>query len=204
MTRKRFRSPWQHRAFTSLVAGLRFLLRPSSRLEQGLITRLVADQNRRVQRHLQSQTPQKVLLIMPRCVKKTGCRVDVQTSVTPCLTCMQCPLGDVAAACAAHGLQALVAFRSHIAFEIARREQPDVIIASACHDRMIKALRSVPEVPALLAPLAGMERMCVNATLDLDWLRSQLAQVAPVAAGHVEAPAASTPAAVPPTAVPQP
>jgi hypothetical protein len=43
---------------------------------------------------------------------------------------------------------------------------------------MVKALRSVPEVPALLAPLAGMDRMCVNATLDLAWLEQQVAAAA--------------------------
>jgi hypothetical protein len=43
---------------------------------------------------------------------------------------------------------------------------------------MVKAWRSVPDVPALLAPLAGMERMCVNATLDLPWLERQVAAVA--------------------------
>ncbi len=105
----------------------------------------------------------------------------MQTSVSECLSCLQCPVGDAAALCQRHGLRALVAFRSHIAFDMARREQPDVIIASACHDRMIKALRSVPGHPALLAPLTGMERMCVNATLDLKWLETQLELVAPTA-----------------------
>ena len=33
-------------------------------------------------------------------------------------------------------------------------------------------------MPALLAPLPGMERMCVNATLDLPWLEQQVASVA--------------------------
>jgi hypothetical protein len=71
-------------------------------------------------------------------------------------------------------VKALVAFRSHIAYAMARREQPDLILATACEDRLIKALRSVPEIPALLAPLAGMERPCLGAVLDLDWLQKHL------------------------------
>ncbi len=187
-----FRSPWQRPGFFQLVAVVRRLLRPCGRLEDRFINRLVTANNERVTRYLKLYPPRKVLLIMPRCVKKTGCRVDVQTSTAECLTCRQCPLGDVAALCAHHGLQALVAFRSHVAFDMARREQPDVIVASACHDRMIKALRSVPEHPALLAPLAGMDRMCVNARLDLPWLATQLDLVAPVptAPGASGAPAA--------------
>lgn len=146
---------------------LRRLLRPFGPAEPALIAWLAERQNRRVARHLAVSPARRVLLIMPRCVKKSGCRADVQRGLDECLSCLQCPLGDVALICRQHEVQALVAFRSHIAFEMARTHKPDVIIASACHDRMVKAWRSVPDVPALLAPLAGMERMCVNATLDL-------------------------------------
>ena len=187
MSTAAFRSPWQKRGYVALVAAARWILRPFGSLEERYIAKLVTDNNRRVAQHLAGRPAQKVLLIMPRCVKKVGCRVDVQASQQECLTCMECPLGDVAVACERHGLQALVAFRSHIAFDMARREKPDVIVATACHDRMIKALRSVPECPALLAPLAGMERMCVNATLDLEWLEEQLELVAPAPEPEAEA-----------------
>ncbi len=79
-------------------------------------------------------------------------------------------------------MEALVAFRSHIAFQMAREHEPDLIIATACHDRLVKALRSVPEYPALLAPLPSMEKMCVNANVDLAWLENQLALVCDSAA----------------------
>lgn len=174
---RRFRSPWQSRVFVAAVAAARLVLRPFPRLEERFIGAVVAAQNRRVGRHLQPGAAPRALLIMPRCVKKTGCHAPVQESLDHCLECMQCPLGDVAVLCRDHGVQALVAFRSQIAFDMARRVQPDLIIASACHDRMIKALRSTPEFPALLAPLTGMERPCRDAAIDLPWLRDQLARI---------------------------
>lgn len=190
-----FRSPWRRPGYVRLVAAARRLLRPFGRAENVLIGWLARRQNRRVARHLAAAPARTVLLIMPRCVKKTGCRADVQSGLGECLTCLACPLGDVALICRKHEVQALVAFRSHIAFEMARTIKPDVIIASACHDRMVKAWRSVPDVPALLSPLAGMERMCVNATLDLPWLERQ---VAAVAAGRAAAaPTTGAPAAGP-------
>jgi len=181
-----FDSPWRRWWHNKSVAAARLILIPFGRLEQRFIEKLARDQNQRVRRHLATSPPKKVLLIMPRCVKKSGCRADVQTSLDQCLTCMECPLGDVATLCRDHQVRALVAFRSHIAFDMARREKPDLILASACHDRMVKAWRSVPEVPALLTPLAGMEKMCVNATLDLPWLKSELAKVAPAPARVAE------------------
>ncbi len=174
-----FRSPWQSRAFVRLIGLIRGLLKPWPTLEKRFMDRLVDDQNQRVRAHLDQHPPHKVLLIMPRCVKKTGCRVPVQESLEPCLACRQCPLGDVAHLCLDHGVQALVAFRSHIAFAMARTEKPDLIIASACHDRMIKALRSTPECPALLAPLTGMRKMCLDAGIDLDWISEQLQRSTP-------------------------
>lgn len=184
-----FASPWRRAWYVRLVAAARRLLRPFGAAETALIDWLAVRQNRRVARHLLGAPARRALLIVPRCVKKAGCRADVQNGLDECLVCRQCPLGDVAEICGRHQVEALVAFRSQHAFEMARRLQPDVIIASACHDRLVKAWRSVPEVPALLTPLAGMERMCVNATLDLDWLEQQ---VAAAAAGR-SAPAGPTP-----------
>ena len=173
-SRAPFRSPWQSGLFVRLVSLLRLVLRPFPRRENRFIDRLVADQNRRVEAYLRCQPPGSVLLIMPRCLKQSGCKAPVQESLAECLACGQCPLGEVAAMCERQGVRALVAFRSHIAFSLARREKPDLIVASACRDRMIKALYSTPEFPALLTPLTGMRRMCLDATVDLGWIEDRL------------------------------
>ena len=173
----KFSSPWQSSTFVKSVAITRGLLRPFGNLEQKYINRLADNQNRRVHEYLADSRPSTVLLIMPRCVKLTGCKADVQNSLTQCLGCHLCPLGDVARLCSQFEIKALVAFRSHIAFALAREHKPDLIIATACHDRLVKALSSVPEYPALLAPLAGMEKQCINAGVDLDWLEDQLANL---------------------------
>jgi hypothetical protein len=112
--------------------------------------------------------------------------------------CDACPLRDVANLTDRFGVNALVAFRSHIAFAMARRERPDLILATACEDRLIKALRSVPEIPALLAPLAGMERPCIGADLDLDWFESQLLRArVPATADPLDQPAVNRPSPTP-------
>ena len=169
-----FRSPWQSPLFVHSVAAMRGMLRLIPAWERHFIEVLARAQNRRVHRHLTDRPARTVLLIMPRCVGRRGCCPDIGHDLAASRDCRNCPLGDVARLCDTFGVRALVAYRSHIAYELARSEQPDLIIATACHDRMIKALRSVPEVPALLAPLAPMEKMCVNADIDLDWLEVQL------------------------------
>ncbi len=170
-----FLSPWQSSVFIRMVAAVRLILRPWKSQEDRFISHVTRRQNDRVLAHLQKFPARKILLIMPRCVKKTGCKAPVQQSLASCLTCQDCPLGDVARLCTHYEVRALVAFRSHHAFEIARDEAPDLIIATACGDRLVKALRSVPNIPALLAPLTGMEKQCLNAGINLTWLNAQLA-----------------------------
>jgi hypothetical protein len=128
---------------------------------------------------------------MPRCLKLSGCRVSVRTELdgrppawdeerpdlAECTGCVDCDLGRVAELARHYRVRTLVATRSHVAYALARRCRPDLIIATACEDRLLKALRSVPEIPALLNPLTAMERPCVNAHSDLVWLERQLEAV---------------------------
>lgn len=169
-----YRSPWSWRAFALGVAALRGALRLLELNERGFIKLLVEAQNRRVLRYLRRYPPRSVLLILPRCVKRAGCPIDVRGELAVCLECQTCPLGEVARLTERSGVRALVAFRSHIAFAMARREAPDLIIALACEDRLVKALRNVPEIPALLAPLDEMTTPCLDAEFDLAWLARQV------------------------------
>lgn len=174
-----FSSPWRWRLYRATVANVRRLLRFVHLPEERFIRWLVAGQNERVHHYLQLHPAKTILLIMPRCLKRKGCPVDVQGSLSTCLTCdcQDCPLADVARLTDIYGVRALVAFRSHIAFRMARRERPDLILATACDDRLVKALNHVPEIPALLSPLTGMRRPCIDANLDLAWLNAQLARI---------------------------
>ncbi len=176
-------SPWQWVLFRGAVAGLRGAMSVLRLDETRLIHRLVADNNRRVQGHLDRHGADTVLLILPRCVKRKCCSPGPEGTLDACLACRDCALGDLARIAEAHGVRALVAFRSHIAYAMARRERPDLIIATACEDRLVKALRSVPETPALLSPLTGMKRMCVDADFDLAWFEAQIARAVAVNGG---------------------
>lgn len=169
-----FRSPWASPLYRAGVATGRRLCRLAGRDEGPLIRRLVTAQNARVQRHIARHPVRSVLLILPRCIRQPGCPVDVRGDLSICADCLRCPLGEVARLTARRGVRALVAFRSRHAFAMAREERPDLIVASACEDRLVKALRAVPEIPALLAPLTGMARPCVGAKFDLVWVTEQV------------------------------
>lgn len=173
-----WRSPWRHRSLVTATELLRRLLRRLGVDETPLLRRLVRANNRRVRRYLAAAPPRSVLLILPRCVQRGCCRVDRSGSLAPCRECRDCPLGDLARLAERHGLEALVAYRSHVAFAMARERRPDLILAAACEDRLLKALRSVPEIPALLSPLTGMARPCVDASVDLAWFARELQRLA--------------------------
>lgn len=169
-----FRSPWASPFYRAGVAAGRRLCHLARRDEGPLIRRLVAAQNARVQRHLARHPVRSVLLILPRCIRQPDCPVDVRSDLSICADCHRCPLGEVARLTARRGVRALVAFRSRHAFAMAREARPDLIVATACEDRLVKALRAVPEIPALLAPLTGMARPCIDAAFDLVWVTEQI------------------------------
>ena len=189
-----FRNPWSSRLYVAAVQTARAVLRRLGRDDGPLIRRLIAAQNARVARRLRRHPARSLLLILPRCVKRPGCPIDVRGELAVCRDCRECPLGDIARLTEAVGARALVAFRRHIAFAMARREAPDLIIAAACEDRLVKALRSVPEIPALLSPLGGMRKPCVEATFDLDWIARQVELAGGAAPAATRAAARSAPA----------
>lgn len=168
-------SPWQTPGYVKGVEALRWIARRTAAGEEPLIRRLVAANNRRVERWIAGNPPASVLLILPRCVRRGCCRIPDGGSLDACRGCEDCALGELARIAARHGIPALVAFRSHVAFAMARNEQPDLIIATACEDRLIKALRSVPEIPAFLDPLCGMAKMCHQADFDTTWFADRMA-----------------------------
>lgn len=172
-----FRSPWSAPPYVAAVERARRSLREAGRPEEPFIRRLVTTQNRRVRRYLAGRRARSVLLILPRCVKQPGCPLDSRGDLSVCADCRLCPLGEVARLTARRGVRALVAFRSHVAYAMARREGPDVIVAVACEDRLVKALRHVPDIPALLAPLAGTTGTCAGAEFDLAGLTATVDSV---------------------------
>ena len=173
-------SPWSNPHWVCTIAAARGWLRAATGSDHDLVHTLVSDQNSRVEAWLSTlEHPcRDVLLILPRCVKRRCCNVGPDGSLDGCRSCEACALGELARLAEHHGIRAIVAFRSHIAYAAARRDRPNLIIATACEDRLVKAMASVPDIPAFLAPLTGMERMCVNAELDIAWIGARLAAAA--------------------------
>ena len=172
-----WRSPWNDPAWVRSVAAARGSLRVQTGSDHDLVRVLVEEQNARVETWVSNRTLpcRDVLLILPRCVKRKCCTVGADGALAACLDCRRCALGELARLADGSGVRAIVAFRSHLAYAAARRDRPDLIIATACEDRLIKAMASVPDIPAYLTPLTGMERMCVNAVTDVAWIGARLA-----------------------------
>lgn len=187
-----YSSRWRFKWYVRTVEAVRRILRPFRLLERRFIRNLVDRHNTRVLGKLRLNPPRSILLILPRCVKKPGCRIAHSGEMAACRECNSCILGEMARMTESYGVRSLVAFRSHIAFAMAREEKPDLIIATACDDRMIKALRSVPEIPSLLAPLRESERKCIDCTFDVGWFERQLR----TATGMSPDPRTSLPAAL--------
>jgi hypothetical protein len=189
-----WRSPWQSPEWLRATAVARGDLLNRSGSDHKLIERLVETNNRRVATWLADNpsTNRRVMMILPRCVRRNCCRPGPGGDLAQSLHCSSCQLGELARAADRRQVHAFVAFRSHLAYDAARRERPDLIIATACEDRLFKALSSVPDIPALLSPLTRMERMCVGADFNAAWFVDMLNLVSPEVAACESRSRAST------------
>jgi len=179
-------SPWQNPEWLRATAMARGDLLNRTGADHGLIEQLVETNNRRVAAWLGDRPTSnlRVMMILPRCVRRNCCRPGPGGDLAQSLGCRNCQLGELARAAESRNIRAFVAYRSHLAYAAARQECPDLIIATACEDRLFKALSSVPDIPALLSPLTGMERMCVGAGFDIGWFEQMLDLVSPEVAAR--------------------
>jgi hypothetical protein len=67
---------------------------------------------------------------------------------------------------AEHGWELLISPRSHAAYADARKFHPDIIVAVACPDRLVKGLIKLPEIPSFAIPLELPHGMCIDTTFD--------------------------------------
>jgi hypothetical protein len=87
-----------------------------------------------------------------------------------CSECSKCIIKNVAAAAQKCNWDIRVAPRSHLAYNEARKYSPDIVVAVACTDRLVKGLTRLPEVPSYAIPLDLPHGMCVNTTFDFQRL----------------------------------
>jgi len=126
--------------------------------------------NRRVSRALMAKKAQRVVILLPHCVQAINCGAPVIENLQSCFRCGKCVVGEAAHAALECNWDTRLSPRSRIAYSEARRSHPDLVVAVACPDRLVKGLIKLPETPSYTIPLELPHGMCIDTTFDFQHL----------------------------------
>ena len=82
--------------------------------------------------------PANIVLLLPRCLQRSGCERDVVGDIANCRQCGRCKVGELARACGQLGIRCHMATGGRLALEIVRSDDVHAVVAVACE----KELRS--------------------------------------------------------------
>jgi len=148
-------------------------LRPvfkSLNFEEPWLRSFCAWNNRCVSGALSKTKVSKVVVLLPHCIQIVECGAQVAKDLQACFRCGKCVVDSAATAALRYNWDVRVSPRSRAAYAEARKSRPDLIIAIACPDRLVKGLLKLYEIPSYTIPLELPHGMCVNTTFDFQRL----------------------------------
>lgn len=119
--------------------------------------------------------PKKLVILLPHCVVWTRCPKKVIKDLASCTECDLCQMEEILGLADRASLPVAIAIRSDEAYEQARGMGPDLTLAVACDDRLVKGITRVPELPAFALPLHLPKEACHDNLVDLSGLHEALA-----------------------------
>ena len=139
-------------------------------LEDRWLRSFCAWNNHRVSKAFKTKRVGKAIVLLPHCAQLVSCKALVVEDISYCFGCGQCVIDAAARAALKYNWDVRVSPRSRAAYSEARKYSPDIIIAIACPDRLVKGLLKLPEAPSYAIPLGLPHGMCVNTTFDFQHL----------------------------------
>ncbi|MDR2697540.1 MAG: DUF116 domain-containing protein [Holophagales bacterium] len=144
-------------------------LRPlfkSMNLEELWLRSFCAWNNKRVSGAFSAKKARKVVVLLPHCIQLVECKSHVAENLQACFRCGKCVVDGATTAALKYNWDVRVSPRSRAAYTEARKSRPDLIIAIACSDRLVKGLIKLSEIPSYTIPLELPHGMCINTTFD--------------------------------------
>lgn len=169
-----------------VVRAFRPLARALGR-EDAWILSFCAWNNRRVRDCFAGRKARRPLLLLPHCIQLSRCKADIFADLANCYSCGLCAVEDLLKGTLEQRWDVTIHNRSAKAYRAARAFRPDLIVAVACTDRLLKGITRLSEVPAYVLPLSLDHGWCVDTSFDVPALFAAMESLAePRAAGNVQ------------------
>ncbi len=118
--------------------------------------------------------PENLLLLVPRCLQKTGCAQTLGETIDDCNACGQCNVTDLLAIRDEFGIRCSMAAGGREALAFVRDPQVKAVIAVACEKELMQGMLAVFPTPVLGVLNIQTNGPCRNTRLDPDRVRAAI------------------------------
>ncbi len=116
--------------------------------------------------------PDHLLLLVPRCIQKTGCSQTLGETIDDCHACGRCNVADLLSIRDEFGIHCSLAVGGREALAFVRRPQIKAVVAVACEKELTQGILAVFPRPVLGVLNIQTNGPCRNTRLDADQVRA--------------------------------
>ncbi len=138
---------------------------------------LVRFNNWRSRRKAGRFRPEHVLVLLPNCLQKSTCQVNLRQDVMQCRRCGQCPVAEIVEMCDRLGVKAFLATGGRQA--AARVKSPDVhaVVAVACSKELTAGVLVTFPKPVIAIENTRPNGPCIDTLVGTEEVRQAVEQL---------------------------
>lgn len=121
--------------------------------------------------------PQNLLLLVPRCLQKTGCAQALGATLDDCKVCGQCNVTDLLAIRDEFGISCSMAAGGREALNFVADRQVKAVVAVACEKELCQGILAVFPKPVLGVLNIQTNGPCRNTKIDPESVRAAVRSV---------------------------
>jgi hypothetical protein len=121
--------------------------------------------------------PENLLLLVPRCLQKTGCAQTLGETIDECKACGECNVADLLAIRDEFGIRCSLAVGGKEALAFVKNPQVKAVVAVACEKELTQGILAVFPRPVLGVLNQQTNGPCRNTRLTPDDVREAVRQM---------------------------
>jgi len=116
----------------------------------------------------------QVMVLLPHCLQKDDCDVDLEVSVQACRRCKKCGIAAIADLCESRGLRVFLVSGGQLALKKIKEVKPRFVIAVACDKELLLGLVSVFPIPVYAVENDRPHGPCKNTCVKIAALQQAI------------------------------
>jgi hypothetical protein len=120
------------------------------------------------------KNPDRIMLLLPHCLQNSECTRKITGTVSNCIRCGRCKIGEIAEMAEKRGVKVFVVTGGTAARNAIARVKPEIVLSVACERDLAIGISDVNKIPVIGVLNKRPNGPCVNTTVDVEVLREKL------------------------------